>query len=53
VELVVARHRLDDAAAIVLEDQEVAQEVEKAARREDALDHHLHLRRRRSASASP
>jgi hypothetical protein len=43
VELVVAGHLLDDAAAIVLEHDEVAQQVEQAPRRAQALDHHLQL----------
>ncbi len=43
VKLVVARHLLDEApAAVVLEHEEVADEIEKSARREDPIDHHLH-----------
>jgi len=45
VELVVSRHLLDDAAAVVLEHQEVAHEVEEPARRAESLDHDPHLRR--------
>ena len=42
VELVIARHLLDErAAAIVLEDGEVAQEVEEIVGGEDARQHHL------------
>ena len=40
----VARHLLGDAAAVVLEHDEVAQQVEEAPRRAQALDHHLQLR---------
>ena len=44
VELVVARHLLDQrAAAVVLEHDEVADQGEEAARLEDALQHHLEL----------
>jgi hypothetical protein len=45
VELVVARHLLDEAAAaaFVLEDDEVSYEVEESPRSEDALDHDLQL----------
>ena len=44
VELVVACHLLGDAAAVVLEHDEVAQQVEEAPRRAQSLDHHLELR---------
>ena len=47
VELVVASHLLGDTAAVVLEHDEVAQEVEKAPRRAEALDRHLELRQAR------
>ena len=55
VELVVAGHLLrEPAAAVVLEDDEVAHQVEEAPRREDALDHHLQLRQMRiGAGARP
>jgi hypothetical protein len=43
VELVVARHLLDDLRAVVLEDDEVAHQVEEAAFLADAFEHHLQL----------
>ncbi|EXI72987.1 MAG: hypothetical protein AW07_02919 [Candidatus Accumulibacter sp. SK-11] len=43
VELVVAGHLLDDATTVVLKDDEVAQQIEKAPRRTQARDHHLQL----------
>ena len=44
VELVIAGHLLDErAAAVVLEDDEVADQVEEPALLEHALDHHLQL----------
>ncbi len=49
VELVVARHLLHDApAAVVLEHDEVAREVEKAPRLAQSLDHDLQLRQVRT-----
>ena len=44
VELVIAGHLLDERAAVVLEDDEVAQQRQEAALLEDALDRHLQLR---------
>ena len=47
VELVVLRHLLDDLpAAFVLEDDEVAQQLEETASLEDPFQHHLKLRHR-------
>ena len=44
MKLVVAGHLLDQrTAAVILEDEEVAQEREEAARRADAFQHHLQL----------
>ena len=44
VKLVVTRHLLDECiAAVILEDDEVAQECEEAARGADAFQHHLQL----------
>ena len=43
VKLVVAGHLLDRRAAVVLEDDEVAQQRQEAALLEDALDRHLQL----------
>ena len=43
VELVVARHLLGQRAAVVLKHDEVAHHGKKAARLEDALQHHLQL----------
>ena len=43
VELVIAGHLLDERAAVVLEDDEVAQQRQEAALLEDALDRHLQL----------
>ena len=45
MELVVARHHLDQrAAAVVLEHDEIAQQGQKPVGFTDALDHHLQLR---------
>ena len=43
VELVIAGHPLDDYAATVVEDDEIADEIEEAPRFEYALDQHLEL----------
>src|SRR5690606_8231305 len=44
MELVVARHLLDEAsAAVVLEDKEIPRHIEETPRGEYALDHHLPL----------
>ena len=43
VELVIPGHLLDERAAVVLEDDEVAQQRQEAALLEDALDRHLQL----------
>ena len=43
VELVIAGHLLDERAAVVLEDDEVAQQRQEAALLEHALDRHLQL----------
>ena len=48
VELVIAGHLLDElAAALVLEDNEITQKVEKTAPLKNAIEQHLELRNRR------
>ena len=48
MELVITGHLLDELAGpFVLEDEEVAQQREEAARLEDALDHHVEFRQMR------
>ena len=54
VELVIARHLLDErAAAVILEHDEVADQREESLRRADALQHHLQLGRVRIGEGLP